>query len=185
MLKIPLRSLPLFTWPVAPAKIQMVLRPVTKLVIGVTCLMSYPRRIHGWMPRLAEEGVVGADAIFACLGPALEVFSRYSRVEKASGEAVTLKEYLEQVWAAVSKEALTMIFSGADATGFRGGCPPHCHVALDPQNGQRQRWDIEESEGDDEDEGGCKQSEDTRRIRAWSTTLPGKSPKGLAPTWKA
>src|SRR5438445_1508233 len=70
------------------------------------------------MPRLAEEGVVGADAIFACLGPALEVFSRYSRVEKASGEAVPLKEYLEQVWAAVAKEALAMIFTDADATGF-------------------------------------------------------------------
>jgi hypothetical protein len=34
------------------------------------------------------------------LGPALEIFSRYSRVEKASGEVVTLKEYLEVVWAA-------------------------------------------------------------------------------------
>src|SRR5258708_5586995 len=44
-------------------------------------LQELPRRIHEWMPRLAEEGVVGADAIFACLGPALEVFSRYSRVE--------------------------------------------------------------------------------------------------------
>ena len=60
----------------------------------------------------------GADAIFACLGPALEIFSRYSRVEKASGEQVTLKEYLEYVWAAVAKEALNMIFEGADATGF-------------------------------------------------------------------
>jgi putative DNA methylase len=29
-----------------------------------------------------------------------------------------LKEYLEQVWRAVSKEALAMIFAGADATGF-------------------------------------------------------------------
>jgi putative DNA methylase len=81
-------------------------------------LQELPGRIHEWMPRLAEEGVVGADAIFACLGPALEIFSRYSRVEKASGEAVTLKEYLEHVWAAVAKEALSMIFAGADATGF-------------------------------------------------------------------
>lgn len=81
-------------------------------------LAELPRRIHDWMPRLAEEGVVGADAIFACLGPALEIFSRYSRVEKASGEAVTLKQYLEEVWAAVAKEALAMIFAGADATGF-------------------------------------------------------------------
>jgi adenine-specific DNA methylase len=81
-------------------------------------LQQLPVRIHEWMPRLADEGVVGADAIFACLGPALEIFSRYSRVEKASGETVSLKEYLEQVWAAVSKEALAMIFTGADATGF-------------------------------------------------------------------
>ena len=77
-----------------------------------------PQRIHDWMPRLAEEGVVGADAIFACLGPALEVFSRYSRVEKASGEAVTLGEYLEHVWAAVSKEALSMIFKDPDTAGL-------------------------------------------------------------------
>jgi putative DNA methylase len=81
-------------------------------------LQELPRRIHEWMPRLAEEGVVGADAIFACLGPALEIFSRYERVEKASGDTVTLKEYLEYVWAAVAKEALTMVFKGADASGF-------------------------------------------------------------------
>lgn len=81
-------------------------------------LTELPKRIHAWMPRLADEGVVGADAIFACLGPALEIFSRYSAVEKASGEKVTLKEYLEEVWAAVSREALNMIFEGADASGF-------------------------------------------------------------------
>jgi adenine-specific DNA methylase len=81
-------------------------------------LTELPKRIHEWMPRLAEEGVVGADAIFSCLGPALEIYSRYSSVEKASGEKVELKEYLEQVWAAVSHEALKMIFEGADASGF-------------------------------------------------------------------
>jgi hypothetical protein len=81
-------------------------------------IQELPRRIHDWMPRLAEEGIVGADAIFACLGPALEIFSRYSRVEKANGDVVTLSEYLEQVWAAVAKEALTMVFQGADASGF-------------------------------------------------------------------
>lgn len=81
-------------------------------------LAELPKRIRDWMPRLRHEGIVGADAIFACLGPALEIFSRYTHVEKASGEQVTLKEYLEYVWAAVAKEALNMIFEGADATGF-------------------------------------------------------------------
>lgn len=77
-------------------------------------LQELPRKIHEWMPRLAVEGVVGADAIFACLGPALEIFSRYRKVEKASGEEVTLGEYLEHVWAAVSREALSSISSDTD-----------------------------------------------------------------------
>lgn len=81
-------------------------------------LAELPLRIHEWMPRLATEGVVGADAIFACLGPALEIFSRYSQVEKSNGDIVPLREYLEHVWAAVSHEALTMIFKDADAAGL-------------------------------------------------------------------
>ncbi len=81
-------------------------------------LAELPVRTREWMRRLADEGVAGADAIFACLGPALEIFSRYARVEKASGERVPLGEYLEQVWAAVAREALAAIFAEADAAGF-------------------------------------------------------------------
>ena len=81
-------------------------------------LSELPQRIHEWMPRLAAEGVVGADAIFACLGPALEIFSRYSHVEKANGETATLREYLEHVWGAVSTEALSLIFKDANAAGL-------------------------------------------------------------------
>ncbi|MDE2100038.1 MAG: DUF1156 domain-containing protein [Patescibacteria group bacterium] len=81
-------------------------------------LQELPRRIHEWLPRLADEGIVGADAIFACLGPALEIFSRYSRVERADGTLVTLREYLEEVWAAVAKGALSLLFEGADAGGL-------------------------------------------------------------------
>jgi adenine-specific DNA methylase len=81
-------------------------------------LSELPGRISAWLPRLASEGVVGADAIFACLGPALEIFSRYSSVEKASGEVVPLREYLEHVWAEVARQALNMIFEDADASGF-------------------------------------------------------------------
>ena len=87
-------------------------------------LDELPVRIHEWMPRLAQEGVVGADAIFACLGPALEIYSRYSRVERADGAAVPLGDqdgergYLSYVWETVSKEALSMIFEGADTADF-------------------------------------------------------------------
>lgn len=77
-------------------------------------LAELPRRIEHWMSRLADEGVVGADAIFACLGPALEIFSRYARVEKFSGELVALDEYLEHVWAAVARAALAMVLKSAE-----------------------------------------------------------------------
>ncbi len=109
------------------SSIHLICRPRETLQGGSTknsvgdwreVLQDLPRRIHEWLPRLAKEGIVGADAIFSCLGPALEIFSRYSIVEKASGEQVLLREYLEHVWAAVAKEALNMIFQGADATGF-------------------------------------------------------------------
>lgn len=81
-------------------------------------LAELSSRLRTWLPRLVELEIVGADAIFACLGPALEIFSRYSRVEKASGEVVTLKEYLEHVWAAVAKEALSMIFADPETSGL-------------------------------------------------------------------
>ena len=102
------------------SSVHIVCRPRTTNITGEwsKVLQELPRRIHEWMPRLRDEGIVGADAIFACLGPALEIFSRYERVEKSSGEVVPLRDYLESVWAAVSKEALQMIFAGADASGF-------------------------------------------------------------------
>jgi hypothetical protein len=102
------------------SSVHLVCRPRGHAQVGDwrDVLAELPKRIHEWMPRLASEGIVGADAIFACLGPALEIYSRYARVEKATGERVELREYLEHVWAAVAKEALSMIFAGADATGF-------------------------------------------------------------------
>jgi ribA/ribD-fused uncharacterized protein len=118
-------------------------------------LLELPKRIHGWMPRLVDEGVVGADAIFACLGPALEIFSRYSRVEKASGEAVTLKEYLEHVWAAVAREALSTVLHDGDS----GSLESDARLTViwlwtlgsgDSANGDSS--DIESEDGDEEDD---------------------------------
>lgn len=86
------------------------------------------RRVAEWLPRLAEEGIEGADAIFACLGPALEVYSRYNSVETAAGDPVPLSPpdgrpdapaFLPAVWAAVAREALKMLFEGPEAEGFK------------------------------------------------------------------
>lgn len=125
-------------------------------------LAELPTRIHEWMPRLADEGVVGADAIFACLGPALEIYSRSSRVEKASGEEVTLKEYLEHVWAAVAKEALSMIFTGAETSGLEEDARLTAMWLWTVSTGDAK---VEDS-ADDDDEPGGEEDEGTVRTLA-------------------
>jgi hypothetical protein len=69
-------------------------------------LRALPQRVGEWMRRLQMEGVRGADLVFACIGPALEVFSRFARVETAEGREVKLPEYLEKVWEVVGRAAL-------------------------------------------------------------------------------
>src|SRR5439155_15500573 len=104
------------------------------------------------------EGVVGADAFFACFGPALEIFSRHSRVEKASGEAVTLKEYLEQVWAAVAKEALVLVFKDADTAGFEADARLTAMWlwTLNAANGADGNGESSDEESEEESEGSAK-----------------------------
>ena len=69
-------------------------------------LTELPERVGDWMQRLQGEGVRGADLVFACIGPALEVYSRYSSVETAEGREVALPEYLKKVWEVVGRGAL-------------------------------------------------------------------------------
>lgn len=79
-------------------------------------LGELPTRVSAWMERLQGEGVRGADLIFACIGPALEVFSRYSRVETAEGNEINLPEFLEKVWEVVGKAALSQILGGGNGS---------------------------------------------------------------------
>jgi adenine-specific DNA methylase len=72
-------------------------------------LRELPGRVRDWMERLQSEGIRGADLVFACIGPALEIFSRYSKVETAEGQEVTLAEYLEKIWEVVGRTALNQI----------------------------------------------------------------------------
>ncbi len=93
-------------------------------------LAEMNRKVAAWLPKLEQEGIHGADAIFSCIGPALEVYSRYDRVETAAGEVIPLGEvrngkgqvvrrgYLSYVWEAVAREALQMLFPEADPQGF-------------------------------------------------------------------
>jgi len=83
-------------------------------------LRKLPNRVGDWMERLQSEGVRGADLVFACIGPALEIFSRYSKVETADGREVALAEYLEKVWEVVGRSALAQVLGTADAKARNG-----------------------------------------------------------------
>ena len=78
-------------------------------------LRELPKRVSDWMRRLQGEGVRGADLVFACVGPALEIYSRYRAVETVDGRTVALAEYLERVWEVVGRTALQEVLGTASA----------------------------------------------------------------------
>jgi len=103
--------------------VHLVCRPRVEDEVGdwADVLRELPERVGEWMARLEREGVRGADLVFACIGPALEIFSRYSRVETPDGREVLLAEYLEKVWEVVGRAALHQILGTAEAQARNGG----------------------------------------------------------------
>ena len=83
-------------------------------------LRELPARVAGWMERLQGEGIRGADLVFACIGPALEIFSRYRAVETTGGGPVGLSEYLEKVWEVVGRTPLETVLGAAEAKARNG-----------------------------------------------------------------
>ena len=99
-------------------------RPNNALVADwADVLRALPERVSRWMAHLQGEGIRGADLVFACIGPALEIFSRYRAVETADGHTVGLNEYLQKVWEVVGRIALEQVLGAAEAqarNGFTG-----------------------------------------------------------------
>ena len=103
--------------------VHLVCRPRTEDVTGDwgEVLRELPKRVGDWMDRLEREGVRGADLVFACIGPALEIFSRYAKVETPDGTEKTLAEYLEKVWEVVGRVALEQVLGTPEAQARNGG----------------------------------------------------------------
>lgn len=91
-----------------------------------------PKRIGDWMERLSGEGIRGADLVFACIGPALELFSKYARVETPDGEEVGLaandkargeparRGFLSYVWEFAGRTALNQVLGSAESRARNG-----------------------------------------------------------------
>lgn len=84
-------------------------------------LQELPIRMSTWVETLSKEGIRGADLVFSCIGPAMELFSRYPRVDTADGREVKLEEFLAKVWEVLGRTALQRVLSGEGKTGDATG----------------------------------------------------------------
>jgi len=124
-------------------------------------LRELPNRVGNWMEKLQNEGVRGADLVFACIGPALEIYSRYSTVETAEGRKVGLPEFLEKVWEVVGRTALEQILGTAEAkarNSAAGALEEDARLTalflwtLQSTNGNGEEAESNENDKDDEEE---------------------------------
>jgi hypothetical protein len=136
------------SWPIATEKpkrliaqesaalatsVHLVCRPRTEETIGdwSDVMRELPRRVADWMERLQKEGVRGADLVFACIGPALEIYSRYAKVVDAEDREIPLggnpeatepyqRGYLAYVWEIVGRAALEQVLGTAESNAQAG-----------------------------------------------------------------
>lgn len=94
-------------------------------------LSELPNRVGNWMERLQGEGIRGADLVFACIGPALEIFSRYSKVVDPEEREIPLggdpeatephkRGFLAYVWETVGRIALEQVLGTVEASARNG-----------------------------------------------------------------
>jgi adenine-specific DNA methylase len=110
--------------------VHLVVRPRTEDSVGdwQSVARELPRRVRDWMDRLQKEYVRGADLVFACIGPALEIYSRYAKVVDAQDRPIPLggdpeasephkRGYLAYVWETVARVALEQVLGGGEGRG--------------------------------------------------------------------
>jgi len=61
------------------------------------------------LQRFWDAGVRGADMFISAIGAGMEVFTRYARVEKVSGDPVSMGEFLQEVRQVVAEFALRRV----------------------------------------------------------------------------
>jgi putative DNA methylase len=70
---------------------------------------TLPGITHSWLSRMDKEGIIGADAIYSCVGPAIEIFSKYHTVERADGSTVSIYQFLDFLWEVIATGALKIL----------------------------------------------------------------------------
>jgi putative DNA methylase len=145
-------------------------------------LRELPKRVGDWMERLQGEGIRGADLVFACIGPALEIFSQYRKVETADGREVKLAEYLEKVWEVVGRAALEQVLGTAEAKARNGAAGA---VEEDARLTALFLWTLQSTNGQNDSEGrgdanADEESEEEEDEEDEEKSAPKKGAKGFS-----
>jgi adenine-specific DNA methylase len=101
------------------SSIYMVCRKRTTSEVGEypTVRREIEARVRQKLTQFWEEDIRGADFFMSAIGPAVEAFGKYARVEKLSGEPVTVTELLEYVRKVVAEFALERVLGSAQLGG--------------------------------------------------------------------
>jgi adenine-specific DNA methylase len=75
------------------------------------------RRVKERLDYFWNQNIRGADFFVSAIGPAVEVFGKYEKVEKLSGEEVSVQELLEYVRKIVSEYALERVLKTPNLGG--------------------------------------------------------------------
>jgi hypothetical protein len=152
-------------------------------------LRELPKRVGDWMERLQAEGVRGADLVFACIGPALEIYSRYSKVVDAEEREIPLggdpeatephrRGFLAYVWEVIGRMALEQVLGTAEARARNGAAGA---VEEDARLTALFLWTLQSTNGESALAGAAETEEDEVPIEdeVEEETSPGKA-KGYA-----
>jgi len=81
------------------SSIYMVCRKIDRKKVGFYSEIQpqIKERIETKLQQFWDEGIAGGDFFISAIGPGMEIFSQYERVEKLSGEQVTTSELLDYI----------------------------------------------------------------------------------------
>jgi len=157
-------------------------------------LKELPKRVGDWMERLQKEHIRGADLVFACIGPALEIYSRYSKVVDAEEREIPLggdpeakephkRGYLSYVWEVVGRMALEQVLGTAEAKARNGAGA----IEEDARLTALFLWTLQSTNGNGEEvkskkvKGKSEEEETSEEIAEEDDEAPkGKSTKGFS-----
>ena len=102
------------------SSIDMVCRKIDRKKVGFynEIKSQIKERIEEKLQQFWNEGIAGGDFFISAIGPGMEIFSQYERVEKLSGEQVTTAELLDYIRSVSTDFIVGKLLKGASSANI-------------------------------------------------------------------